>query len=89
MQQCVLEALCAHRTPGAHPLRDLDADTVGREELCRVDAATAPFEHPTGIVLILDHGYLELRVPMGAWSQIVQGETLRIACRADDFLRVS
>jgi len=75
MQQRVLEALCAHRTLGAHPLRDLDAGTVRREELPRVDAATARVEHPTGIVLILDHGYLELRVPMGAWSQIVQGET--------------
>jgi len=75
MQQRVLEALCAHRAPGAHPPRDVDADTVGGKELCRVDAATARVEHPTGIVRVLDHGDLELRVPMGAWSQIVPGET--------------
>jgi hypothetical protein len=53
--QCVLEALGAYRAVAADALRELDSDTVGREELGGAGTATLGTEHPPVVVRGLFH----------------------------------
>jgi hypothetical protein len=65
VQERVLETLEPHRACGTHTLRGLDARTVGRKELGRIDAATARLEHPRVFFGGLLHGHLHFNEPYG------------------------
>jgi len=74
VQQGVLETLDLHGTSRAHTLRRLDAGAVRREELGRINAATARLEHPRVFVGGFLHAHLHFNEPYGVLVPLVHIE---------------